>query len=105
MHLALVLAPENQIIYFNSKIKDKTKSNTKVTTGTASPFIFIFLVATTAGAITTTPLGVPTHLLQTAEAFIGPLPKKEVNHQKRLLLYLEIRASNDGGVTFCDKSI
>ncbi|MDP9015566.1 MAG: hypothetical protein M3M87_02245 [Thermoproteota archaeon] len=81
-------------MYFNSKNKDKTKSNTKVTTaGTASPFIFIFLVATTAGAITTTPLGVLTHLLQTAEAFIDPVPKKEVKHQKRLLLYLEITSA------------
>ncbi len=80
-------------MYFNSKNKDKTKSNIKVTTGTASPFIFIFLVATTAGAITTTPLGVLTHLLQTAEAFIDPLPKKEVKHQKRLLLYLEITSA------------
>ena len=79
-------------MYFNSKNKDKTKSNTEVTTGTASPFIY-FLVATTAGAITTTPLGVLTHLLQTAEAFIDPPPKKEVKHQKRMLLYLEITSA------------
>ena len=74
-------------MYFNSKNKDKTKSNTKVTTGTASPFIY-FLVATTAGAITTTPLRVLTQLQQTAEALIDIQPKKELKNQNLKLLYL-----------------